>query len=232
LDFIPKRTIFHSQILGPDFEEKIAMAQVPLILARHFSASAASSQLVKAPIQLFGIEGRYATALYSAASKEKQLDAVEKDLISINGLLKKKGKFNDFLLNPSLNRTEKKLLLEKTLNEAKASKLTANLVGLLAENGRLNKLGGIANSYSQIMAAHRGEINCEVTTAKPLDAALQQELDAALKAFVKSGQTIKVASKVDPSIMGGMIVSIGDKYVDMSTASKVKRFTELIKAAV
>ena len=67
---------------------------------------------------------------------------------------------------------------------------------------------------------------------QPLDAALQQELDAALKAFVKSGQVIKITSRVDPSIIGGMIVSIGDKYVDMSTASKVKRYTDLIKAAV
>ncbi|CAG7833355.1 unnamed protein product [Allacma fusca] len=208
------------------------MAQVPLILARNFSSTAASSQLVKAPIQLFGVEGRYASALYSAASKEKQLESVEKDLSSISALLKKKGKFNDYVLNPSLNRTEKKNLLSKTLIDAKASKLTANLVGLLAENGRLNKLQGISNSFSQIMAAHRGEIECEVITAKPLDAALQKELDAALKSFVKAGQSIKVTSRVDPSIVGGLIVSIGDKYVDMSTASKVKRFTELIKAAV
>jgi len=208
------------------------MAQVPLVLARRFSTSSPANQLVKAPIQLFGIEGRYATALYSAASKQKQLDSVESDLKEIQGLLKKKGRFHDYVMNPSLKRTDKRDLLSSTLAQSKASKLTANLVGLLAENGRLNKLEGIANSFSQIMSAHRGEIECEVVTAKPLDGPLQQELDAALKAFVKPGQTIKITSRVDPSIIGGMIVSIGDKYVDMSTASKVKRYTEIIKAAV
>lgn len=208
------------------------MAQVPLVLARRFSVSASSSQMVKAPIQLFGIEGRYATALYSAASKEKQLDQVEKDLKEIQALIKKKGKFLDFLLNPSLQRTEKSKLLGSALASTKASKLTGNLVGLLAENGRLNKLDGIVNSYGTIMAAHRGEIECQVTTAKPLDAALQKELDAALQAFVKPGQSIKVTSTVDPTIIGGMIVSIGDKYVDMSTASKVKKYSDIVKAAV
>jgi len=208
------------------------MAQVPRILARKFSVSAASNQLVKCPLQLFGIEGRYATALYSAASKEKQLDTVERDLKEIHALMKKKGGFSDYVLNPSLNRKDKKALLEKTLASTKASKLTANLVGLLAENGRLNKLSGIAGSFSQIMAAHRGEVDIEVVTAKPLDAALQQELDAALKAFVKVGQTVKITSRVDPSIIGGIIVSIGDKYVDMSTATKVKKFTEIISTAI
>lgn len=82
------------------------------------------------------------------------------------------------------------------------------------------------------MGAHRGELACEVTTAKPLDAAMQQELTAVLKSFVKSGQAIILTTKVDPTILGGMIVSIGDKYVDMSTAAKINKYTALIKAAV
>lgn len=208
------------------------MAVVPLILRRSFSVSASSGQLVKAPVQIFGINGRYATALYSAASKEKQLDVVEKELTDIQTLLKKKGKFFDYVMNPSVKRTEKMQLLTSAFAGTKASKLTVNLLGLLAENGRLNKLDNIINNFSVIMAAHRGEIECEVTTAKPLDAALKQELDAALKMFAKSGQSMKITSRVDPSIMGGLIVAIGDKYVDMSTASKIKRYTEVIKAAI
>lgn len=65
-----------------------------------------------------------------------------------------------------------------------------------------------------------------------LDAPMQQELQTVLKSFVKSGQSIILNSKVDPNILGGMIVSIGDKYVDMSTASKIKKYTELIQQAV
>jgi len=61
---------------------------------------------------------------------------------------------------------------------------------------------------------------------------LQQELEAALKGFVKSGQSLLITTSVDPSIVGGLIVSIGDKYCDMSTATKIKKYTEIIKAAV
>jgi len=208
------------------------MAQIPRILARSFSVSSASSQLVKAPIQLFGIEGRYATALYSAANKEKQLENVEKDLKDIQGSLKKKGKLADYVMNPSIKRSEKRDLLVSAMGKTKASKLTTNLMGLLAENGRLNKLNGIATAFATIMSAHRGEIECEVTTAKPLDAAMQQELEAALKLFVKSGQSINIKTTVDPAILGGMVVSIGDKYVDMSTAAKIKKYSDLIQSAV
>jgi len=211
---------------------KSNMAQVPIILSRRFSVAAARNQLVKAPAQVYGIEGRYATAVYSAAAKEKQLEAVENDLKQISALIKKKGKFADFLLNPSLKRAEKKNLMSTGLGGSKASKLTINLLSLLAENGRLNKLDGITNSFATIMSAHRGEVQCEVITAKPLDKALQDQLEGALKSFTKSGQTIKIKVSVDPSIMGGMVVSIGDKYVDMSTAAKIKKYTEIIKAAV
>jgi len=201
-------------------------------MTRSFSVSAVDQGLVKSPIQVFGIDGRYATALYSAASKEKQLENVERDLKDIGALLKKKGKFLDFLLNPSVRRGEKKEMLSSALATTKASKLTSNLIVLLAENGRLNKLNGIANAFSTIMSAHRGEIECEVVTAKALDPALQKELEAALKSFVKSGQSIIIKTKVDPSIIGGMVVSIGDKYVDMSTAAKINRYSQLIESAI
>jgi len=208
------------------------MAHIPRLLARNFSTGTAGQQMVKAPLQVFGLDGRYATALYSAASKQKQLDQVEKDLKDIHGTLKKKGRLVDLLLDPSLKRNQKRDLIASALASTSASKLTANLMGLLAENGRLSHLEGIAASYFTIMSAHRGELECEVTTAKPLDGPLQQELETALKAFVKSGQSVIIKTQVDPSIVGGMIVSIGDRYVDMSTATKIKRYTDLIEAAV
>jgi len=208
------------------------MAQLPRMFVRSFSVSSTSQQLVKPPLQIFGVEGRYASALYSAASKEKQLEAVEKDLKDIHGAMKKRGKLADYILNPSIQRGEKKSTLLSAIGSTKASKLTGNLLGLLAENGRLSKLQGIANAFARIMSAHRGEIQCEVTTAKPLDAAMQQELEAALKLFVKSGQSIQVKTNVDPTILGGMIVSIGDKYVDMSTAAKINKYSALIQSSV
>merc|ERR1712141_7014 len=147
------------------------------IISRGLSTSVGRLQLVQPPVQVFGIEGRYATALYSAATKKKALAAVEKDLKTFEATLKKDARLADFL------------------------------------------------------AAHRGEVVCEITTSKALDAAMKKEVDGAVASFLTKGQKSLISYKVDPSIVGGMIVSIGDKYVDMSIASKLKKYSELIKSA-
>ncbi|KAL6265331.1 hypothetical protein P5V15_002132 [Pogonomyrmex californicus] len=204
---------------------------VSRIIARTFSTSPAAQQLVKPPIQVFGLEGRYATALYSAASKQKALDTVEKDLISFQGLLKKDAALVDFIKNPSIKRKDKVEAFKAIGSKANLNPTTENLLTLLAENGRLSKINVIINLYKQLMAANRGEVVCEVITAIPLDAELKTKLESTLKRLLQKGQTILLTTKVDPSIIGGMIVSVGDKYVDMSVASKIKMYTDLIQAA-
>nr|AGM32184.1 putative ATP synthase oligomycin sensitivity conferral protein [Coptotermes formosanus] len=202
------------------------------IIARTFSSSSVQQQLVKPPIQVFGVEGRYATALYSAAGKQKQLDAVEKELVKFKSTLKTDLKLREFIDNPTLQRQLKVEGLKQAASKFPLSSQSTNLLVLLAENGRLKSLDGIISVFQTLMAAHRGEVPCEVTTAKPLDDASKTELEAALKSFLKQGEKLLLTVKVDPAIIGGMIVSIGDKYVDMSIASKVKKYTDIITAAV
>ena len=100
------------------------------------------------------------------------------------------------------------------------------------------------------MAAHRGEGVCSVTTAKALDAAMQKEVEGAVKGFLKGNEKALINYSVDPSIIGGMVsrsnlfiiisvfnififqvISVGDKFCDMSMSSKLKKYSELIKGA-
>merc|ERR1719436_1807592 len=111
------------------------------------------------------------------------------------------------------------------------NELSKNLFLALAENGKLGLAGSVTTAFSTIMAAHRGEVVCEITTAKALDAAMKKEVDGAIAGFLTKGQKSLTSYKVDPSIVGGMVVSIGDKYVDMSIASKLKKYSELIQSA-
>lgn len=137
---------------------------------------------------------------------------------------------NEFIKDPSIKRKAK----SEAFNSLKSgiNPATKNLLCLLAENGRLNKINQVINTFKIIMAANRGEVVCEVVTAKQLDSDSKSKLEAALKGFLKPGQTILLSSKIDPSIIGGMVVFIGDKYVDMSVSSKLKKYTELINASV
>lgn len=137
--------------------------------------------MVKPPIQVFGIEGRYACALYSAASKTKSLDAVEKDLNNFQNNFKKDAKLRDFILNPTIKRNVKAAALKDVAAKVNFSTTTGFFLETLAENGRLNKLDNVINAFKLIMSAARGEVVCEVITAKPLDGSQRKELEAQLK---------------------------------------------------
>ncbi|CAH1389730.1 unnamed protein product [Nezara viridula] len=202
-----------------------------LSIVRNY-ASAAAAKSIKPPVQVFGLEGRYATALYSAAVKLKQLDVVEKDLKNIQSTLKNDTKLRTFIENPTIKRNLKIDAIKDVSNKIKLSAPSTNLLGLLAENGRLNRLDQVLNAFSTIMAGHRGDLRCEVTTAKPLDEETKKQLETVLKAFAKKGENIILELKVEPAIIGGMIVSIGDNYVDMSVSSKIKKYTDIITEAV
>ncbi|XP_074852599.1 ATP synthase peripheral stalk subunit OSCP, mitochondrial isoform X2 [Carettochelys insculpta] len=198
---------------------------------RFFSTSLARPASQLPPIQVYGMEGRYATALYSAASKQKKLDQIEKELSRVSTLLKD-PKLSSVVLNPHV----KSVIKEKTVNDAlvkeKLSPITINFMKLLAENGRLQQTPGVISAFGKIMSAYRGEVLCSVTTANPLDQASLTELKTALSGFLAKGEILKLETKTDSSILGGMIVSIGDKYVDMSTKSKIQKLTRIMKDAV
>lgn len=205
--------------------------------------------MVKTPVQVFGLEGRYATALYSAASKQKQLEAVERELNQLQVAMRKNKALREVITSPIVNKKVMATTLSEATKSSNFASSTTNLLGLLAENGKLKKIDGVINSFRTIMAAHRGEVVCEVTTAKALDASQRKQLEDVLKVsiqhfifiyqhwtkwkyylqkFVKSKETIQLTARVDPALIGGMVVSIGDKYVDMSIATKIKKYTELI----
>ncbi|CAM9239515.1 unnamed protein product, partial [Lampetra fluviatilis] len=146
------------------------------------------------PVQLFGLEGRYATALYSAASKQKQLDTVEKELVTVGTLLKD-PQLSAIVTNPHVKRAVKQKSVGGALQRAGVSKLTTNFVNLLAENGRLLKARGVLEAFGQLMSAHRGEVACRITTAQALDAATLAELKTVLTGFLKQGEVLKLQTK-------------------------------------
>merc|ERR1712086_956863 len=130
--------------------------------------------------------------------------------MGFQGVVAKDANLREFMANPSIQKIEKKDVLKMVMDQAKASSVTSNFFGAMAENGRLPKMNAIIGAFDKLMASHRGEIICTVTTAKALDPTNTRALTAALK----------LELTVDPSIIGGMVVNIDDKYVDMSMATK------------
>jgi len=201
------------------------------ILSRQFSTSNSSKAIVKTPIPVYGIEGRYSAALFSAASKKKALDTVEGDLKKLQGAMKSDARFSQFLLDPTVKTPLKIDGLTGAAKKLGFNDLTKNLLFALAENNRVGYLDAVVSSFGTLMAAHRGEVVCSVTTAKPLDAAMKKEVEGAVKGFLKGNQKALINYSVDASIIGGMVISVGDKFCDMSMSSKLKKYSELIKGA-
>lgn len=222
--------LFQISARKPRLQVKMAANQFR-VLVRGFSSSALRNALVKPPIQVYGTEGRYAVALFSAASKNNALDAVEKDLNTFQATLKKDTTLVEFLGDPSVKRALKLDGLSGACDKLKMSEISKNLVTAMVENGRYKLLDAVVKSFGIIMAAHRGEVICEVITAKALDPPMQKEVETTIGLFLKKGEKSLVKYQVDPAIIGGMVVSIGDKYADMSIAAKMKKYTDLIQSA-
>ncbi|CAF0889231.1 unnamed protein product [Rotaria sordida] len=192
------------------------------------TASESTSTLVTPPIPVFGIDGRYASALFSAASKQNKLDQIDADFQKLGRLLTKNKNIADLFRNPGVTREQRMGLL----NELDLSDMTRATLETLFDNRREKRLTKFVSVMNRLMSANRGELLCRVITAKPLDDKLRNELDSVLKQFSKKGEKLNVETTVDPSIMGGMIVEIGDRYIDMSIASKIKAYTEILTSNV
>ncbi|CAH8534284.1 unnamed protein product [Schistosoma turkestanicum] len=199
---------------------------------RRLSTSTSKLTLVQPPIQVFGVEGRYATALYSAATKQKSLDKIDKDLQLIKTTFEKDTKLREFCRNPSLQRIMKVNGISQVLDKLKVNEATKNTFVVLAENGRLSKISSVIEKFEQIMTAHRGEVSCIVRTAKPLDKTSENDLRNALGGFLKPGEKLNLTLETDPSLIGGMVVSIGDRFVDMSIARKIRSLRQIIEQPI
>ncbi|CAB4383334.1 unnamed protein product [Rhizophagus irregularis] len=201
-------------------------------LARSY-ATTASTKAVKVPLALHGIEGRYATALFGAASKQQTLEKVEAELSKIKIAIEKDSKIRNFLEDPSLSRKNKKASIEALLKDGKYSETTKNFFVVLAENGRLPVTTKIINSFQSLMVANRGEVPVTIITAKDLDPNILRRLEKSLTNFLDQGQKLIVTNKVNPLILGGLVVEIGnDKTIDLSVSSKLAKLNKLLTDAI
>lgn len=198
-------------------------------------ATAASKQ---PPIQLQGLSGKYATALYSAAVKkdEKILSTVEKDLTSIQRVLSSNdgSTIKQFLHNPTLQANDRKKGLDNMMSKlGQPNELTKNFFQVLGENGRLYETEKVIEDFLNLMSAHRGEMTITITSAQPLESSLQSRLETSLKkSNAAQSKTVRIKNVVKPNILGGLIVDFGDKTIDLSVLSRVNKMNALLHESV
>jgi len=175
-----------------------------------------------------GVAGRYATALFELAENDSQLDVVADDLAQLGAMLEQSDDLARLVRSPVISRDEQSGAMAEIMEAAGLSPLTRNFVGVVAESRRLFALGQMIRGYRQLLAGHRGETTAEVTSAAPLSDAHMSALGEALKKAV--GTEVSVDAKVDPEVLGGLVVKVGSRMVDSSIRTKLQQLRQAMKA--
>ncbi|EJP68253.1 hypothetical protein ACQRIT_004422 [Beauveria bassiana] len=196
---------------------------------RTFAAAAAND--VKPPVQVFGVDGTYATALYTAAAKSSTLDPTAKALAALGAITDKDPKLNSILAAPTLSAEDKSAIVAELIKQAGGGGATVkNFLETLAENNRLGLLQGVCHKFNQIISASRGEVEMTVTSAQPLDNKTLAKLETAVSKspYVGAGKKLKVTNEVNSDIIGGLVVEVGDRTIDLSVSSRIAKMNKVL----
>jgi F-type H+-transporting ATPase subunit delta len=161
---------------------------------------------------------RYAKAILAYAQENNSAAVVAQDMLLVTDLLNKSEALQTALDNPLLVVDKKRDAVHALF--PKACDSTTKLFALLAENNRLSLLGVVATHYTKLYAEAQGEIVAVVTSAVPLTPELEKKVFEKAKAFSK--HKIQIENKVDPKLLGGFILNIGDLQYDASVAHQLK----------
>lgn len=166
-----------------------------------------------------GIAGRYAAALFELANEAGALDAVGTDLDRFASLLDGSADLDRLIRNPVFTADEQVSALSAVLSKAKIGGLAANFLKLVASKRRLFAVRGMIAGYRALVAEKKGIISAEVTVAAPLSDKNRQAVLDALQA--QAGKSVALAERVDPSIIGGLVVKMGSRMIDASLKTKL-----------
>lgn len=162
---------------------------------RSYAAAANAGQ---PPLQLFGIDGTYASALYTASAKAGSLDAVASALTKLQGTLKNDSKVAGLISNPTLNNTDKNVVVDVLSKSIGGEKSVSNLLTVMAENNRLGLLSQVSEAFQTLIAAEKGEVEVTITSAQvsaPLSSSqLVDDLLRSLLLTTRSHSTIRCSS--------------------------------------
>jgi F-type H+-transporting ATPase subunit delta len=177
-----------------------------------------------------GMAGRYATALFELALEQKALDAVKADLERFEALLAESDDLKRLVQSPVFTSEEQARAIAAVLEAAGLSGVAANFIRLVARNRRLFAIRQMIRAFRQLFARHRGELTVDVTVAEQLSEAHLGALKDALKS-VTGGKDIELDVKVEPEIIGGLVVKLGSRMVDTSLRTKLNAIKFAMKEA-
>jgi F-type H+-transporting ATPase subunit delta len=175
------------------------------------------------------IAARYASALFDIADERHALDQIAGDLEKLKALLAENPDLRGAMRNPMFSSDSQGKAITEIGKAAGLSSVILSFLGVLARNRRLFALDAVADAFLAELARRRGQMSVDVTSAQPLTAdqtaRLTEKLNQSLAAKVR------INAKVDPSLLGGLVVKIGSKLIDSSIRTKLIGLERIMKGA-
>jgi len=171
--------------------------------------------------------GRYAAALFDLAKEERQLPRIEADLKSFQAMLDESADLRRLIRSPVIAAEDQAKALAAILAKVGVSPLTANFFKLIARNRRLFGAADMMRDFRALLARDRGEVSADVATAHLLTAEQLNALKDALR--VQIGKDVQVNTRVDPALLGGLVVKVGSKMIDSSLRTKLNNLKVAMK---
>ncbi|WP_271079639.1 F0F1 ATP synthase subunit delta [Aurantiacibacter sp. MUD61] len=175
------------------------------------------------------LAGRYASALFDLASEAGTVTAVESDLDKLDAALSESAELRALITNPEISRNQIGSVMAGLGDHLGLTELTRHFLGVLAENRRVSALPGMIRAFTTIAAAQRGEVQAEVASAHALTDEQIATLEGKLRA--REGRTVKLKSRVDPDLLGGLVVTIGSQRIDSSIRTRLNSLAQAMKSA-
>jgi len=176
---------------------------------------------------LASVAGRYASALFDLAKDEGKLSDVERDVVALQKLLDESADLQRLVRSPVISADEQSRAIKALAEKAGFATLTANMLNVVVHNRRLFTLPDMLRAFRQILARYRGEVTADVSSAMPLSDAQLTQLKDMLR--IEVGKDVNVNLKVDPSLLGGLVVKIGSRMIDSSLRTKLNNLKTRMK---
>ena len=173
------------------------------------------------------LAGRYASALFDLASDAGTVTAVESDLDKLDSALRESAELRALIKNPEISRSQIGKVMAGLGAHLGLSELATNFLGVLAQNRRVAELPAVIRAFHAIAAAQRGEVTAEVASAHALTDEQVAALEGKLRA--REGRTVKLKTRVDPALLGGLVVTVGSKRIDGSIRTRLNSLAQAMK---
>lgn len=170
---------------------------------------------------------RYARAIFEVGRESGTLERLAREIGSFAELARSNGDFQGLATNPAFTEAMREEALDEIGARLSAAPETTRFVKILAQNGRLAELPGVADELASMMDEAQGILRATVTSAVALKDDYRDRLRRRIEE--NTGKKVLIHFQVDPKLIGGVVTQIGDRVIDGSVRGKLQRLSESLR---